>query len=111
LLDLTRNGLANKIKESEGFEQHETQILHQSDRFNKVALVCYHAGVPLTSGDIHRTLTALGVKIGLPAVSVTIKSSGNSFLNNMPRKAGATPSYQLTGKAINEFKKVLSGGT
>lgn len=109
--DFDANALANKIKDDPQFHLHEKTILHKADRFNKVAFVCYHAEKPVTSGDIHKTLLSLGVKIGLPGVSTTLGDNRNSFINSKPRKAGVTPEYELTSKALAEFKKVLVATT
>lgn len=103
------NGLANRIKSDPSFHSHETTILHGTDLFNKILLVCLHANAPLTTGDIHKTLTALGVKAALSSISRQVGAKGNLFLNDTPRKSGSTPTYELTSVAKANFKKVLDG--
>lgn len=103
------NGLANRIKSDPSFHIHEANILHGTDLFNKILLICLHANAPLTTGDIHRTLTALGVKAALSSISGQVGAKGGLFLNDTPRKSGSTPTYELTSVAKANFQKVLDG--
>ena len=102
------NQLANKIKQLPNASALTKSVWHTKDRYNKVALVCMMANQALTSGDIHRVLEALQIKIGLPAVSVAISKNANKFLNSAPRKAGGTvPQYTLTSAAAAALQQVI----
>lgn len=99
--------IANSIKEDSRFPTFEKKILHLRDRYNKVALVVWHAGIPLTSGDIHKTLKALLVRINLAHVSNTLTS--NKFLPDRARARGGPPTrYVLTGAAKAAFESWLT---
>jgi len=103
------NALANTIKQHEKFRAFRDKVLHGTNRFNKVALICYLSDAPLTSGDIDRTLSALGVKVGVGNVSSVIGKRSGDFMNSSPRKAGgAVPRYKLTSHAETEFEAVLN---
>jgi hypothetical protein len=103
------NAIANQVKESEHFSSIEQKILHASgQRYNKVAFAIWFVNQPLTSGDIHRLLTALGVRIGLPAVSVALKTNMKKLTTDKARKHGGAPAaYQLTAKARADFESWL----
>lgn len=103
------NAIANRVKESEHFSAIERKILHAPrERYNKVAFPIWFADQPLTSGDIHRLLLALGVRIDLPAVSIGLKSNLKKLTTDRARKQGGAPAaYQLTSKARSDFEKWL----
>ncbi|MBR0819227.1 hypothetical protein [Bradyrhizobium liaoningense] len=103
------NAIANQVKESEHFPSIEQKILHASgQRYNKVAFAIWFVNQPLTSGDIHRVLTALGVRIGLPSVSEVLKTNLKKLTTDKARKHGGAPAaYQLTAKARADFANWL----
>lgn len=104
------NALANQIKERQDFDRLTRKVIHaKGDRYNKVALVLWAAGEPLTSGQIHRVLDALDIRISLPNVSDTLKANMNKFLTSVQRRAGGPPaSYRLSGQAKVDFEKWLA---
>lgn len=100
---------ANQIKQHQSFRAFRDRILHGTNRYNKVALVFYLLEEPLTSGDVDRVLSALGVKIGVGNVSTIIGKHSGDFMNSSPRKAGgAAPKYRLTSHARSELEMVLN---
>lgn len=102
------NALANRIKQLPNAEVLTQHVWHEKDTYNKVALVCLLAEQPLTSGDIHRVLTSLQIKIDLPRVSTTLKKNATKFLNSAPRKlGGAAPRYELTSAAAGALRQVI----
>jgi hypothetical protein len=104
------NALANLIKEHESSEAIVEKIINaKGDYFHKVALVLWVADEPLTSGQIHKVLEALDVKIDLPSVSKALKNNSANFITSSQRKAGGKPSdYRLTAKAKVEFESWLN---
>ncbi|MFT4122115.1 hypothetical protein [Bradyrhizobium sp.] len=104
------NALANQIKERQDFDRLTKKVIHaKGDRYNKVALVLWAAGEPLTSGQIHRVLDALDIRISLPNVSNTLKANMSKFLTSVQRRAGGPPaSYRLSGQAKVDFEKRLA---
>ncbi|WP_076833702.1 MULTISPECIES: hypothetical protein [Bradyrhizobium] len=103
------NAIANQVKENEHFSEIEQKILHASgQRYNKVAFAIWFVNQPLTSGDIHRLLSALGVRITLSAVSVVLKSNMKKLTTDRARSRGGAPAaYQLTAKARADFESWL----
>lgn len=103
------NAIANLVKESEHFSAIENKILHApGQRYNKLAFAIWFVDQPLTSGDIHRLLSALGVRIDLSAVSVGLKTNLKKLTTDKARKKGGAPAaYQLTSKARSDFEKWL----
>lgn len=103
------NQLANRIKQLPNSAVLSEKIWHKSNRYNKVALVCKLAGEPLTSGDIHRVLSALRIKISLSGVSHALSNNSGKFLHSNPRKAGGTiVRYELTSAAAAELDQVIN---
>jgi hypothetical protein len=102
------NTVANEIKERADFSKIERKVLHTRDRYNKVALILWLSDAPLTSGQIHRTLEALDVRISLPHVSTSLKQNISKFLTSSKRQAGGQPaSYRLSAQAKTEFENWL----
>lgn len=103
------NALANEIKQHKNFKEIEEKIVNaKGAHFNKVALILWISEKPLTSGQIHRTLQSLNVKLNLPRVSEALKSNMSKFLTSAQRRSGGPPAeYRLTAPAISEFEKWL----
>ncbi|MHC4054681.1 hypothetical protein [Bradyrhizobium sp. 25ACV] len=103
------NATANEIKEHAIFDRITSKIIHaKGDPFNKVALILWISDQPLTSGQIHRTLEALAIRIGLPDVSKTLKKYMSKFLTSAQRRAGGPPAtYRLSAQAAADFENWL----
>lgn len=103
------NGFANRVKQAPGFPRFREAVLHGTSAYDKVALMCYLSDEPLTSGDIQRTLNALGVKMSIPNVSNLLAKRSSDFMNSVPRKLGGTVArYQLTSHAKAKFEATLN---
>lgn len=104
------NGLANKIKERDDFDVIARKLIHaKGENYNKIALILWAANSPLTSGQIHRALGSLDVKIDLPTVSKTLKANMSKFLTSTQRRAGGPPAeYRLSAQAKSEFENWLT---
>lgn len=99
--------LANKIKNVDNYKKYETTILHKSNAWNKVRFVLGMTDDELTSGDIHRTLKELGIRISTSNVSTTLKSHTSDVFTDKVRSKGAILKYTLTGKAKKDFNEFL----
>lgn len=105
---LNANGIANQIKESERFDLITQKILHATgDYYNKAAFVCWFVNAPLTSGQVHKVLIALHVRVVLPRISEAFKKNMGSFITSGTRGVGKAITYQLTSKARADFEKWL----
>jgi hypothetical protein len=99
--------LVNKMRNDERYPKFEEKVLHARDRANKIKLVAWYSTDSLTSGDIHKVLTGLGVRIHLPGVSSVIKSHQRDFTQSATRSRGAKIHYELTGQAKKAFGEWL----
>ena len=82
----------------------ESKVLHQKNIWNKVALVLWCNDEPLTSGDVHRTLSNLDVNVSLPNVSDRLKENSSKLTKSGARKrGGAVVRYKFTSQARKEF--------
>lgn len=102
------NRLANEIKQNSRAVVFTEKVWHQTDRYNKIALVCMLARQPLTSGEICKVLAALQIKIALSGVSNALAKNSTKFLNSAPRKSGGEIArYSLTSTAEVALKKLI----
>jgi hypothetical protein len=78
------------------------------DSYNKIALILWISDTPLTSGQIHRVLEALDVRMGLPQVSKGLRANISKFLTSAKRQAGGPPAtYRLSAQAKADFEARL----
>ncbi len=99
------NEWANTIKDDPRFDTFQTKVLHQKDVYNKLAFVAWYIGesIHLSSGDIHRILELLGVKLSLPAISTCLSKNSTKFLTAAEKGPGHSTLYKLVSKARKEF--------
>lgn len=92
------------------FPVYQEKVLHKSDLYNKIALICLHMNEPLTSGQITNVLKALDVKADLGTISNAIKKNSGKFTASAARKKGGVvrPKYKLTSLARTEFEAWLN---
>ena len=103
------NEFANKLKNDELFPKIEKNIINPRGKvLNKVTFVLWHANVPLTSGQIHKSLSLLRVKIDLPSISNCLSKNSKNFILSKPRTNGGPPSqYSLSAPALSEFNALI----
>lgn len=103
------NSIVNEIKERDQFDAIERKIVRVAgERYNKIALTLWIVDAPLTSGQIHRILESLDIRISLSAVSTTLKTNMSKFITSAQRRKGGPPAtYRLTATAKAEFEKWL----
>jgi hypothetical protein len=98
------------MKDNARYQEFAAKILHQSNRYNKVAFVVWFVDQPLTSGEIQKVLSALDDKMSLPNVSMTLKNESAKFmLTSVRTSGGLPPKYKLTAKARADFENWLAG--
>jgi hypothetical protein len=113
-IDLTE--IVNQIKNCDEAEAIETQILDRTSLVNRTLLPLYivheyfdnHEG--LTSGDISRATSDLGIPIGTPNVSRTLSNTASKYvMGDKVRKKGRAVRYKLSRRGVQYMKKVLDG--
>ncbi|MHA7813828.1 MAG: hypothetical protein ACX94C_10595 [Phycisphaerales bacterium] len=105
--DFDSQTLVNQIREDGQCEMFERKVLDARSRINKAKLILWYADRHLTTGQIAKVLSGLGVKIGTPGISTAINNHLNDFLQDGTRTKGAVIKYKLTGKSAREFTKWL----
>src|SRR5690606_24746373 len=93
---LNAEAIANELKSRPDFPKIRSKILDvPGDWINKCRMVAVAAGVPITSGDVHRVLTVLRIKSALPTLSRTLSGNASEFLTR-----GSNPvKYEMTAHA------------
>lgn len=101
--------VANSLKENAQFPLlNKKIILAKGEYYNKIAMVLWYYNKAMTSGEIHKVLTCLSVKITLPNLSNTISRNNSKFLHEGQRKRGGSQTrYRLTASAIAQFEELL----
>jgi hypothetical protein len=93
--------VANAIKTHQLFPQIRAKVLDvPGEWINKCRVVALVSGMPITSGDVHRTMSILRVKSVLSTLSKTLSNNSSDFLTH-----GSNPvSYTLTSTAEQNFQ-------
>lgn len=113
-LDLAK--IVNLVKDSDEAEAIETQILDRSGQVNRVLLPLYivhaHMGnaIGLTSGDVNKITTELGIPIGTANASTTLSKTASKYvIGDKTRKRGQSVRYKLSRRGVQYFKSILKG--
>jgi hypothetical protein len=105
--------IVNRIKEDERHETFQKKIVQvRGDPYHKAAFVAWFADTPLTSGQIHKVLEGLGVKVSLPRLSGTLSENSHDLITSGKRSRGGAPiTYHLSSPAKTAFESwLLSNG-
>jgi len=104
--ELEPHAVANRVKEDERFDRIQKKILHvAADYIHKAAFVLWFVNKPLSSGQVHKILQALDIRVGQPRVSEALKD--HSFIASGQRARGVSVEYRLTARAKAEFEQWL----
>lgn len=106
--------IINKIKNCEKNEKIESQILDKSSQEGKILLpfyICYKyfPNQRLTTGNVEKITSDLGVKIKVYNISKAIKKSLWKYLDgHSPRKKGKIILYKLNQRGLQHFESLLN---
>lgn len=107
--------IVNTIKECDESDSIEKSILDRSSLVDRIILPLYIAdkylkmGTSLTTGEISKILTELGIPIAIPNVSNTIVGSAKSYaMGDKTRKRGQSVRYRISRKGIAYLESVLN---
>lgn len=113
-IDLTE--VVNLVKNCDEAEAIETQILDRASQVERVLLPLYivHKHLEnkssLSSGDITKVLTDLGVPIAQPNVSRTLSGTASKYvMGDGVRKKGAKIAYKLSRRGTKYMTGVIGG--
>jgi len=108
--------IANTIKDCEESEALEEHVLDGTDAANKVMMCLYindkyfDSKPALTTGDISKILSQLGISVSTSGVSLAISRKANNYVmkDNVTKK-GAIIRYWINRRGRQYFEEVLSG--
>jgi len=105
--------LVKKCNESEAIEKH---ILDRTSNVDRTLLPLYivheYLGNAngLTSGDVNKVTTELGIPIATPNIANTLSGSASRYvMGDIQRKKGVPVRYKLSRKGLQYLKSVIAG--
>ncbi len=108
--------IVNLIKECEEAEAIEEQILDRASQVNRTLLPLYivHEYLDndhkLTSGEISKVTTDLGIPISQPNASRTLSGTASRYvIGDKVKKKGQPVRYKLSRRGVKYLKAVLEG--
>ncbi|MEX2515938.1 MAG: hypothetical protein WD572_03360 [Gammaproteobacteria bacterium] len=108
--------IVNLIKECEEAEAIEEQILDRASQVNRALLPLYivHEYLAndhkLTSGEISKVTTDLGIPISQPNASRTLSGTASRYvIGDKVKKKGQPVRYKLSRRGVKYLKAVLEG--
>jgi len=103
------------INDAENHNEIAKNILDRSERTARI-LMCYyfaerHSTKPaLTTRDVERITSQLGVKIAQPNIAKVIRQGAGKFLTaDRVRRKGIPVLYQINRRGIAAFERVMAG--
>jgi hypothetical protein len=109
--------IINLIKTSDEAEMIEERILDRTSLVDRTLLPLYIVheqlgnAFGLTSGDVSRITTDLGIPIRTPHASTTLSSTAARYvIGDQVRRRGVPVRYRLSRRGVQYMKSVLSGG-
>ena len=106
--------IANKIGECEESEEMASKVLNKKNMEARI-LLCFYVSYKyfknawLTTGDLERITSELGIKIDIGNVSNKIKDLRKYLESGSARKKGQPTPYRLNRKGSNRFEEILHG--
>jgi hypothetical protein len=109
--------IVQTIKSCDEFEAIEKHILDRTSVVDRTLLplliVHKHFGnaFGLTSGDINRVTTELGIPIAAPNIANTLAGSASRYVvGDKLRKKGSAVRYKISHRGLQYLQAVISGG-
>jgi hypothetical protein len=108
--------IINLVKNCDEAEAIGTQVLDRTGQVNRILLPLYIVheyqdnAFALSSGDINKITTDLGIPMQTPNVSGTLSGSASRYvMGDKVRKRGRATRYKLSRGGVKYFKTVLKG--
>jgi len=112
------SAIVNLVKECDEAEAIEKHILDRTSAVHRTLLPLYivHQHLKtaggLTSGDVNRITTDLGVPVRTPNASTALSITAKRYvIADKIRRQGVAVRYVLSRRGVEYMKSVLSGGT
>ena len=110
------NEIVNLVKDCNEAESIETQVLDRSSQVDRTLLPLYVVheylgnAYGLTSGDVTKVTTDLGIRIRQPNASRTLSGTASKYVIGDNVKAPGRPvRYKLSRRGLKYMKEVLAG--
>ncbi len=110
--------IVNLVKSCDEAEDIETQILDRISQVDRTLLPLYivHEYLdneyPLTSGDISRVTTDLGIPLATANVSRTLSGTASKYvIGDKVRKKGQPVRYKLSRRGVQYINGVIQGSS
>ena len=104
------------IKDCEEAEAIEERILDRSSQVDRTLLPLYivskymGSNTALSSGDINKVTTELGVPVSTPNVSTTLSSTAARYvIGDSVRRRGQAVRYKLSRRGVQYIEAVING--
>lgn len=104
------------IKDCDEAEAIEKQVLDRTSQVNRVLLPLYIVhkyfgnAFGLTSGDVNRITTDLGVRVSTPNASTKLSGTASKYvIADQVRKKGKTLKYKLNRRGVQYMEAVIEG--
>jgi hypothetical protein len=108
--------IVNKVKDCDEADAIERQILDKASQVNRTLLPIYIVyeymdnSVGLTSGDINKITSELGIPIATPNVSHTLSGTASRYvMGDQVRIKGQPVRYKLSRRGVQYIKSVIAG--
>jgi hypothetical protein len=108
--------IINKVKDCDEAIEIEKQILDKPSQVNRILLPLYIVheyfdnSISLTSGDIHKITTDLGIPISQVNASHSFSGTTSRYvIGDKLRKKGQPVRYKLSKRGLQYLKSVISG--
>lgn len=108
------NEIVNYIKNCDEAETIDNRILDRTSQVNRILLPLYivhehmDKSIGLTSGDVNKITTDLGVPISRPNASHTLSGTASKYvMGDKVRKMGQSVSYKITRRGLKYMKQIL----
>jgi hypothetical protein len=108
--------IVNLVKNCEEAERIESQILDKTSQVDRTLLPLYivhehlNNALGLTSGDVSKVTTELGIPISQANASRTLSGTGSRYvIGDQVRKKGQPVRYKLSRRGLQYMKSVIAG--
>jgi len=112
------NEIITLIKDCDEAEAIETQILDRVAQVDRTLLPLYIVheylgnAIGLTSGDVNKITTNLGIPISRPNASRTLSGTASKYvIGDSVKVKGRPVRYKLSRRGVQYLKQVLAGST
>jgi len=111
------NDLVNLVKNCDEADAIEKNVLDRASQVDRILLPLYvvheykENKFGLTSGEISKVTTELGVRVTQPNASTTLSATASRYvMGDKVRKKGQPVRYRLSRRGLQYMKSVISGG-